>query len=184
MRNHSAGGHSRDSTWMRRSSRARGGGRIARVLALAALLLSGAAAVTGAAAQGAGVLPQPGSPLQVSGDCALTLSGTPYSRCECQMYVSALASRYDLSLLKVACSGRGGQASALSSLVGAPGQTIELQYDYAGGSGMWVTTNAAILDNVAAVDGWLYLTFSLNGPTRFENTQGKACVDGATGARC
>jgi hypothetical protein len=100
------------------------------------------------------------------------------------MAITAGAGGYALSALKVACDGRAAQSQALAGLIGAPGRAIQVQYDYAGGSSMWVATSAAILDGVEVDQDWLMLTLRLAGPTRFENTQGRACVDGSSGARC
>lgn len=154
--------------------------------AAAAALLC-AAAVSGAQAQSADILPRTGA-LTMAGDCSLTLDGALYSRCECRMMITAAGGQHVLSGLNVGCDGRAGQAGALSGLVGSASRSIRVLYDHGpttgGGSGMWLTSEAAELDNVLADESWLLLTLRLAGPTHFENSFGKACVDGTTGARC
>jgi hypothetical protein len=54
----------------------------------------------------------------------------------------------------------------------------------ADGSGTWISTSAASIDNVITDEDWLLVTLRLAGPTQFENGRGRACVDGATGGLC
>ncbi|MGF1625396.1 MAG: hypothetical protein ACFCVH_10970 [Alphaproteobacteria bacterium] len=158
-----------------------------RVLLTGALLAAAAAAAGPAAAQDSAVLPQTGA-LALIGGCALTLDGEVYRGCECRLMVSAAGAQYLMSGLNVACQGQAGQAGLLSSQVGQPGRTIQVLYDLgpttAHGAGMWLTSSTASIENVVADDDWLLMTLRLAGPTGFENSRGRACVDGATGARC
>lgn len=161
--------------------------RVDPVRALSALALLSLAVTSPAAAQDPGVLPETGA-LALVGNCALTLDGTVYRGCECRMLVSAAAGEYLMSGLNVGCQGQAAQAAALSGQLGQPGRSIQVLYEHgpttAQGSGMWLTTSAASIDNVVADEDWLLLTLRLTGQTRFENSRGRACVDGATGALC
>jgi hypothetical protein len=136
-----------------------------------------------AVAQSAGILPQTGA-LPLAGTCSVTVDGTPFSRCDCRLAITADAGRYVLSQLKVSCNADAGQTAAVSGLAGASGRAVQVQFDYAGGSGMWLSTTAATLAGVGTHEGVLQLTVGLDGPTRFESSHGRACVDGATGALC
>lgn len=159
-----------------------------RVLAAPVLALTTALALsaTPAGAQ-SGVLPETGATALI-GACDLTLDGTPYRSCDCRMMISASAGSYLLSGLNIGCQGQAGLAGALSGLVGQPGRTLQVLYEQgpttAMGAGTWISTRAAVVDNVLADEDWLLVTLRLAGPTRFESALGQACVDGATGARC
>lgn len=149
------------------------------------------AAAGPALAQQSDILPATGA-LALAGNCDLTLDGAVYAHCECRMLVSAAGGQFLLSGLNVGCEGQAAAAGALSSQIGATGRTVQVLYEQgpttAGGSGMWLTSSSASVGNVVAdvEDGenWLLMTIRLLGPTHFENDRGKACVNGATGARC
>lgn len=161
--------------------------RLAGAMVAAVILAASGPAL----AQQSDILPATGA-LALAGDCDLTLDGAIYSHCECRMLVSAVGGQFLLSGLNVGCEGQAAAAGALSSQIGATGRTVQVLYEQgpttAGGSGMWLTSSSASVGNVVAdvEDGenWLLLTIRLLGPTRFENDRGKACVNGATGARC
>jgi hypothetical protein len=146
-----------------------------------------AAATAPAGAQQVGVLPDTGSAALI-GNCALTLDGAAYQGCECRMVVSASGGQYTLSGLNVGCQGQAALAGALSGQIGQTGRSLQVLYDQgpttANGAGTWLSTRSASLDNVIADEDWLLMTLRLAGPTQFENTRGRACVDGATGAPC
>lgn len=157
---------------------------------IAGMVMAGAIGLTiagHASAQQSDILPATGA-LAMAGNCALTIDGTAYRACECRMMVTAASGQYLMSGLNVGCDGQAAAAGALSSQIGNPGRTIQVLYDHgpttAGGSGMWLTSSSASIDNVLVDETWLLLTLRLSGPTYFENGRGKACVNGATGARC
>lgn len=163
-------------------ARASLGFRSGPAAALAALLLAAAPA----AAQ-SGVLPDTGASALV-GRCDLTVDGTPYRGCDCRMMISAAGGGYALSGLNVGCQGQAGLAAGLSGLMGQPGRTLQVLYEHgpttAMGAGTWISTSTAVIENVIADENWLLMTLRLAGPTQIENSRGRACVDGSTGARC
>ena len=158
-----------------------------RDLTAAAAVLAGLALPSMPARAQSGVLPETGASALV-GACNLTLDGAAYRGCECRMMISAAGGSHVLSGLNVACQGQAGLAGGLSGLVGQPGRTLQVLYEQgpttAMGAGTWIATSAAVVDNVLADEDWLLVTLRLAGPTRFESSRGRACVDGATGARC
>lgn len=160
---------------------------VLRIGGMAVAWLVALGAAVPATAQQSDILPATGA-LALAGNCSLTIDGTVYRACECRMMVSAAGGQYLMSGLNVGCDGQAAAAGALSGQIGDPGRTIQVLYEHgpttADGSGMWLTSSAATIDNVIADETWLLLTLRLTGPTQFENSFGKACVNGATGARC
>ncbi|MEZ5666398.1 MAG: hypothetical protein R3F55_02995 [Alphaproteobacteria bacterium] len=165
----------------------REGGLVRAVATAGAVAIVAIVGLGGDGARADEILPRAGA-LALGGDCALTLDGTLYSDCQCNLAINVIDGQTLVNGPNVACRGQGGRAGGLSGLVGVPGRSIQILYDVgptsASGNGMWVTTSSAVVENVATNEGWLLLTMRLAGPTNFENSRGRGCIDGATASRC
>ncbi len=159
------------------------GWRLAALGAVAALCMGG---TTGPATAQGGVVPSNGQ-LMLADTCDVTFGGRLLEECDCLLMVIGQGGTYVLSSVNLGCEGYAGMAGQFQGELGSTsGLQLAYERNYAQvqSSRMQVSASQAQLAAVASEAGWLLLRLELLGPTIFENSLGRICIDGGSGSQC